>query len=441
MASASEIERIIVSLGQEGADGTYVQIKRVDDIMREIELRKGPVTFTDAIKAFEDGTMNASETAKRVDDIMKDIAKREGPQGVVDGFNALQTALSSSLADLGNMAKLTERAATAQKKLTTNFLEYEAAQGRKHERNKEYEAVKAEAKASDDAYNAGLSREKEFNDALRKENKYNLDLEKKQENNRYKMEAKIGDDRLHAAMKREKEFMASMRAGHDPTAGKVPRYDPPKRSIKEGFGHAFAQVVGPKAMANVSNASQRWEEMAPIMNKLAPPALKAAAAIGAVAIAGAGAAVWAGKEFGGAVIDAQKYREDIETAFQTVERARMSQQNKEMNLGKNAAQLTAGALSSSKKLLSMSNQIADDIGVSRDRVSGQTLDFTTKGFDPKEAKRAILSIADLGTIDQRASTEGGREGLTKVMGKIKATGRINMDVLSELNTFGQNRAT
>ena len=120
-----------------------------------------------------------------------------------------------------------------------------------------------------------------------------------------------------------------------------------------------------------------------------------------------GQVVWgAGK----AVLQAQAFREDVTEALAIV----------------------AGGNRLAQQILDRAAKTADMIGRRRAEVSAQFLDLTTKGFGQAEAERVIKSIADISAIDPKAS----QEGLTKVIGKIKALGRINIDALGELNTFG-----
>jgi hypothetical protein len=131
--------------------------------------------------------------------------------------------------------------------------------------------------------------------------------------------------------------------------------------------------------------------------------IKAGAAIG---LAGAAAAA----EFGQAVIQAQAFREDVFEAFKIVTKSE------------------SAALS----LMQRANSTADKIGMERASIAKSFLDLTTKGFTETETDRIVRSLGDIATIDPNASIEG----LTKVIGKVKATGRLNQEVLNELSTFG-----
>ena len=131
--------------------------------------------------------------------------------------------------------------------------------------------------------------------------------------------------------------------------------------------------------------------------------VKAGAAIGMAAAA-------ASAEFAQAVIQAQAFREDVFEAFKIV------------------AKTEDKALS----LMQRANATADQLGMERAKIAGSFLDLTTKGFTENEVDRIVKSLGDIATIDPNASIEG----LTKVIGKVKATGRLNQEVLNELSTFG-----
>lgn len=131
--------------------------------------------------------------------------------------------------------------------------------------------------------------------------------------------------------------------------------------------------------------------------------------VGATAVVGVAAALGAAK-FGSAVVEAQAYREDVTEALAVV----------------------AGGADQAKALLDRAAVTADYLGKKRADIAGVLLDLTTKGFDAQLSDRIIKSVADLGAIDPNASLEG----VVKVLGKAQAQGRINLDILSELNTFG-----
>jgi len=136
----------------------------------------------------------------------------------------------------------------------------------------------------------------------------------------------------------------------------------------------------------------------------------AVAAIGAVAVATAAKVAGLAYEYSKAVVAAQSFKEDIQEAFKTVR-------------GTNAA-------ADATFQTAIAN--ADKLGIKRADSIGQFLDLATKGFADDKIKEIQGRLLDIATIDPRAS----QEGLTKVIGKIQATGRLNQETLNELSTFG-----
>lgn len=138
-----------------------------------------------------------------------------------------------------------------------------------------------------------------------------------------------------------------------------------------------------------------------------------AGAIAAVGVAAVGAAAKVAElsvEFGKAVVGAQAYKEDIVEAFKTV---------RGTNLAADATFQTA-----------IKN--ADKLGIKRADSIATFLDLATKGFDDAKIKEIQGRLLDITTIDPRASVEG----LTKIIGKVAAQGRLTTDILSELSTAG-----
>ncbi len=115
-------------------------------------------------------------------------------------------------------------------------------------------------------------------------------------------------------------------------------------------------------------------------------------------------------QFGTAVVGAQAFKEDIYEAFKTVR----------------------GTTLAADKTFQTAIASADKLGITRAESIGQFLDLATKGFDDKKIKEIQGRLLDITTIDPRASIEG----LTKVIGKVQATGRLNQETLNELSTFG-----
>lgn len=136
----------------------------------------------------------------------------------------------------------------------------------------------------------------------------------------------------------------------------------------------------------------------------------AVAAIGAVAVAAAAKVAGLAYEYSKAVVAAQSFKEDIQEAFKTVR----------------------GTSAAADATFQTAIKNADKLGIKRADSIGQFLDLATKGFDDAKIKEIQGRLLDIATIDPRAS----QEGLTKVIGKIQATGRLNQETLNELSTFG-----
>jgi hypothetical protein len=174
--------------------------------------------------------------------------------------------------------------------------------------------------------------------------------------------------------------------------------DTHRASLRSAGGAKGAVLDGAKGAANSSRAAQM-------------------AAVGDFAINAGRAAFNAAKqiasitlEFGTAVVQAQAFKEDIYEAFKTVR----------------------GTNDAADKTFQVAIANADKLGIKRADSIGQFLDLATKGFDDAKIKEIQGRLLDITTIDPRASIEG----LTKVIGKIQATGRLNQETLNELSTFG-----
>jgi len=134
------------------------------------------------------------------------------------------------------------------------------------------------------------------------------------------------------------------------------------------------------------------------------------AAIGTAAVGAAAKVAEVSVEFGKAVVGAQAFKEDIVEAFKTVR-------------GTNAA-------ADATFQTAIAN--ADKLGIKRADSIATFLDLATKGFDDAKIKEIQGRLLDITTIDPRASVEG----LTKIIGKVAAQGRLTTDILSELSTAG-----
>jgi len=200
-------------------------------------------------------------------------------------------------------------------------------------------------------------------------------------------------------------------------ANKVPlalRETPKALTAGQKAFQSFSRTFGPRATQGLVSTVETLEKIGPVASKIGPPLATAAMAAGAVGIALAGGAAIAAKNFGEAVVDAQTYREDITEALKVVRK-------------------TDEAATST---LETALRSADRFGVKRAESIGQFLDLATKGFDDAKIDEIVGRLRDLTTIDPRASMEG----LTKVIGKVQATGRLNQETLNELSTFGLEQA-
>lgn len=136
----------------------------------------------------------------------------------------------------------------------------------------------------------------------------------------------------------------------------------------------------------------------------------AAIAVGAIAVGVGAKLAGLAKDYAEAVVEAQKFKEDIQEAFKTVR----------------------GTNEAANRTFEIAIKNADKLGIKRADSIGQFLDLATKGFDDAKIKEIQGRLLDITTIDPRASIEG----LTKVIGKVQATGRLNQETLNELSTFG-----
>lgn len=211
------------------------------------------------------------------------------------------------------------------------------------------------------------------------------EIEKKGAVDAHKLRIKSEEDRARIAAKQSADqAKLAQRAAMKRAAGPSKSNDAIGSLVRGGGIQGAADAMGGKAGAIV--------------------------AVGAIAV---GAAAKVGEltvEFGKAVVGAQAYKEDVQEAFKVVRRT--------VEAGNATMQLAA--------------KTADRLGVARSEISGQFLDLATKGFDDKKIEQITGALYDLTTIDPKASIEG----LTKVIGQVQATGRLNQETLNQLSTFG-----
>jgi hypothetical protein len=217
-----------------------------------------------------------------------------------------------------------------------------------------------------------------------------------------KVEAKGAADRAKIEAKSAADIArdnnrAAMKARTAAKAGKV------SEATTSGVGGAARAILDGKGLQGALGAfGGKGARVAAIA--------KVALDVGRAAFNAAKQVAGIGFEFGKAVVSAQAYREDVAEAFTTV----------------------TGSVQAGDAVMKRALATADRLGTARADTVGQFLDLTTKGFDVAMVDRIVSSLNDLTTIDPKASMEG----LTKVIGKVQATGRLNQETLNELSTFG-----
>ncbi len=398
MATADQIEKIVISLEEQGAGKAYVGVSRLNDAFNELQ-------------------------------------KKEGPIGVLEGFNALNASLSKSLVDLPNMTALTEQAARAWHQLANAVDRYGKAQADKSERNSALEAARKDAQdlaaaqrtanrvptelqqappsidwaaalaaqsqkagsAIEAASHSAMAEATAIGEAAKNASKLASVYDVIE--NRAKEAARADQKRVDAMVKAANRVPTELQAASAPKALSLGQ-----RAV-QAFGRAF-----PRAMKGLPEATETLEHLGAVTSTIGPPAAKAALAVGAIGIAAVGAGALAAKSFATSVIEAQAYREDVSEAFKIVRR-------------------TQG---DADAVMAMANQTSDRLGIGRAKGAGQFLELLSKGFDPAQTKSIVSSLADLSTVDPNASIDA----LTRVIGKIKAMGKISQDSVSELSTAG-----
>jgi tape measure domain-containing protein len=396
MATADEIERIVVEIETQGADRAYVGVKRIDDLMSDLSKKK--------------------------------------PADFLEGFAALENSLSKSLVDLPNMAALTDQAGKAWSRLVGEVRRYDEAQQKKHSRNVGLEDARREAQRFNDQMRAANRMPTalqqappsiDWAGALATQSQKAGSAIEAAAHSALEEAAAIGaaaknatklasvydviEKRAKAASKADSDWLADkMRA-----ANRIPqelKETPKALSAGQKAFQSFARTFGPRATQGLTSTVETLEKIGPIAGKIGPPLASAAMAAGAIGIGLAGGAVYAAKSFSESVIHAQAYREDVRGAFEIIRR-------------------TQG---DADKVLSLAASNADRLGIGRAEGVGQFLELLSKGFDPQKTKQIVGSLADLSTVDPKASIDS----LTRVMGKIKAMGKLSQDSVSELSTAG-----
>lgn len=288
----------------------------------------------------------------------------------------------------------------------------EQAEIRKKDRNRALYAVKQEAEAEERKYQDALTREKKFRDDVQREAKYSQALEKKHQENRFRMQADADERKYQHSLQEQEAHNKRMRAGESPFSG---HNEPqPKRPLKERVARGAMQAIGKRfggaGVTAVADTAEMLEKIGPIAAKAGPALASVATAVAAVGAAAVVGGAYAAKEFGGAVIQAQAYREDVLEAFKIVRR-------------------TQG---DATVVMSQANRTADYLGVNRAEGAGQFLDLLTKFGDTNVVDGLVRSLADLGTVDPNANMKG----LTTALGKMQGQGKLTGETLAQLNDNG-----
>jgi tape measure domain-containing protein len=399
MATADQIEKIIIDLEEHGAGKAYVNVKRLDDVFGQ-------------------------------------LAKQQGPLGVVEGFNALQDSLSRSLVALPNMAALTDQAAAATARLVAQVQRYGRAQADKSERNSALEGARADAQrlaAAQRAANriptelqqappsidwagalasqsqkAGSAIEAAAHSALEEatalgeaaQNAQKLasvyDLIKNRAASAARADQRWLDQQMRAANRIPTELQAAS-APKGLTGG--------QKAMQ-----AIGRTLGPKATQGITSVVEGLEKIGPIASKIGPPLGNAAMAIGAVSIAAAAGAVYVAKSFASSVIEAQSFKQDMTTAFEIARKGRGDAQ----------------------RVMQMAAETSDYLGIDRAKGTEQFLDLLTKFKDAKVVDNLTRSLADLSVADPNAKIPE----LVTALGKMQGQGKLTGEVLQSLNDNG-----
>lgn len=315
MATADEIERIIVEIESQGADKAYVGIKRIDEMMDNLSKKK--------------------------------------PADFLEGFNALESTLSKSLVQLPNMTSLTDQATEAWQKLVKEVRRYDESMAKKHNRNLLFEEARQDAK--------------NLTDQIRKSNRVPLHL---------------------AAA-------------------------PAQLTKGQKAFQAFSRTFGPKATQGLVSTVETIETIGPAMAKIGPPTAIAAAAVGAFAIGAAGVAITAAKSFGGAVVQAQGFRQNMSFALEKI----------------------AGTSAQADAIIGKSVATADYLGQKHTDTVRQITALVGKGFSASTADKFARGLADM----EVRSPGTNFDSMIMAIGQIKAKGKLQGEELMQLAEAGLNR--
>lgn len=180
---------------------------------------------------------------------------------------------------------------------------------------------------------------------------------------------------------------------------------------------AVGKAFGPKAAGSLVGFGQKLEQWAPALEATGKAAKFAA--VGMMAYVAAAAAVTYGAAklaFSGVqqVRDAQAFRASTMSAFRIILKTDEAAQS----------------------AFDMASKTSMDIGADFRQTMSSMNALLAQGFDVRSADQMIRSMADL----QRINPQANMEGITRAIGQIRATGRLQGDELMQLNEAGLSSA-
>ena len=310
----------------------------------------------------------------------------------------------------GNLESASGAAAVAVERLDKNLSRVDAMLGTVGRATERFETLLAKEGATADEVGKSFQKLvheiKKYDDAQQKKHAKNQLLKSARD------EANEAESKYKEALDRVEQHVRKVRGGmnlFDSSAAAEP-----KRSWKERAARGAMQAIGKRfggaGVTAVSDTVDMLEKIGPVAAKAGPALASVAAA--AVAVGGAAVAggAYAAKEFGGAVINAQAYREDVLEAFKIVRRSQ----------------------GDADKVMAQANKTSDYLGVNRAEGAGQFLDLLTKFGDTNVVDGLVRSLADLKTVD----TEANMQGLTTALGKMQGQGKLTGETLAQLNDNG-----
>lgn len=284
MATADQIERILLEIDTSGADKAYIGVKRLDDVLNTLETRKGPTSAGDAIEKLGQSAKNAA----------RDMASWD----------------------------------------------------KKHSRNGAIEATRKDAHALRDAV--------------------------------------VEASRIPTALQQAPKALTNA-----------------QRAFQ-----VFARVAGPRATQGLVSTVGALEKIGPVVSRIGPPMASAAMAVGAVGFALAGGALYAAKEFGGAVIQAQTFKEDMVSALDVIDKGGKTTQD----------------------IMDQAARTSDFIGQSRAKTLDQFVTLIGKGFSSTLAENVITGMADIKVKTPKADVER----MVGIMAQIQDKGVLANEELKQL---------